>query len=358
MHDGPTQADELVLRFYELADPGSHWVAAAALAQALDALQRLVHLTGMRLEGRIPGRRIRPSADIQSRYRLVCDIPREGSYISPVRMLGHGLLSPAESERVLSAVAIVLEAVGKQDEQEVVRVLPDETWRRFSLDAIERLAPPQATGTELLVQRGHSTIIDTAKVRNFIEKLARNSAKLAAREAVVGQFKRIDFVARQITIRHVATARDLTCTYDASVEESLLDHPRDTLLVFGTVTRDAAGRPESIEDVDHIEAVDIDPIRISDVPVMNQHIEPLEDLAAAVEFEEVDAVYTAKIPSLDVNVFAETRDELEDALASELALLWKRYATVQDDKLTPAARGLKRRMLESFRTVADAPQTS
>jgi hypothetical protein len=80
MDNGPAHilpSDELLLRFYEPEAPGSHWVSAAALAQALDALQRLVHLTAMRLEGRTPGRRIRPSADIQARYRLICELPKE-----------------------------------------------------------------------------------------------------------------------------------------------------------------------------------------------------------------------------------------------------------------------------------------
>jgi hypothetical protein len=41
-------------------------------------------LTAMRREGRTPGRRIRPSADLQARYRLFCDAPLPGSFISPV----------------------------------------------------------------------------------------------------------------------------------------------------------------------------------------------------------------------------------------------------------------------------------
>ena len=41
----------------------------------LTPCSRLVHLTAMRREGRLPGRRIRPSGDLQARYRLFCDIP-------------------------------------------------------------------------------------------------------------------------------------------------------------------------------------------------------------------------------------------------------------------------------------------
>jgi hypothetical protein len=138
-----TELPQLTLRFYERGRPEVNTVAAAALAQSLDALQRLVHLTAMRREGRTPGRRIRPSADLQARYRLFCDTPLPGSFISPVH-LGSGDLA-SESAMVMSEVGGLLAAVGREDEPAIVKMLPDPVWRRFSMDAIERMAPPSTT---------------------------------------------------------------------------------------------------------------------------------------------------------------------------------------------------------------------
>lgn len=351
-------AEELVLKFHERGRPEAHTVAASALAQSLDALQRLVHLTAMRREGFTPGRRIRPSADIQARYRLVCDLPAAGSYSAPVRILDSDLLSPASSAAVLEEVGGLLAAVGRQDEAWIVNRLPDPTWRRFSLDAIDRMAPAPATGTDLEVLRGGIRIIDTGVARLFVERLTRDASRSRMREAVIGEFKRIDFIARQITLRHAGTGRDLTCSYEPTVEETLLDHPRDTLLVFGTVTRDAAGRPESIGDVDHIEVIDEEPISVAPVQVGNDLIEPTEPIEAEVRFDERDSLYTATIPSLSISTFAETRDGLSDAVESELSLLWKHYAGADDAKLTPAAQTLKRRMQAAFRKVSNATQAS
>jgi hypothetical protein len=348
------EAPELTLRFYERGSPEANTVAAAALAQSLDALQRLVHVTAMRREGRTPGRRVRPSADLQARYRLFCDTPLPGSYISPVH-LGRGDLA-SEPVAVMAEVGALLAAVGRQDEAGVVKILPDPVWRRFSMDAIERMAPPSTTDTELEILSGGVRIVDTGSARLFVEKLARATSLSKVREAVVGQFKRIDFVTRQITIRHIQTERDLTCTYEPLVEESLLDHPRDILLVFGTITRDTAGYPVSIGEVDHIEAIDADPYPIPGVRIGNERLEPVEPLQAEVGFDEEEALYTAAIPSLSINTFAETRDGLIDALHSELSLLWRRYALAEDESLTPAALVLKRRMLETFSRNVDAPQ--
>lgn len=350
--------EELSLKFYERGRPEVHSVAAVALAQSLDAFQRLVHLTAMRREGRTPGRRVRPTSDIQARYRLVCDLPRPGSFVAPVRLNEHDLLTPSDSALILGEVGELLAAVGRQDENWILKALPDPVWRRFSLDAIERLAPPASTDTELEIQRAGVRIVDTGASRTFVERLTRDTTKSKMRECVIGQFKKIDFVTRQITIRHMRTGRDLSCSYEPLVEETLLDHPRDTLLVFGTVTRDASGQPESIGEVDHIEVVDEDPLSISAVQVGNDTIEPTEPILADVKFDEAESLYTATLLNLSVSTFAETREGLADAVESELALLWRRYATADDGRLTPAAQTLKKRMQKAFRRMPSAPQAS
>ncbi|MBK8908482.1 MAG: hypothetical protein IPM60_11425 [Rhodospirillales bacterium] len=234
----------------------------SALVHSLDALQRLIHLIAMRRDGRTPGRRIRPSADIQNRYRLVCEIPKTGSYIAPVRFEGGDLLSPADTATVLTELDALLSAVGAENEGAFIAAIPDDTWRRFYLEALDRLSPPPTTGAELEISHAGKTLFETRQSRSFVERLVRAPTKQVVRGSVVGEFKKIDFSRQEITIRHTQTGRDLSCLYEAYVEESLLEHPRDQLLVFGTVTRDEKGLPVSIENVDHIEPVDLESISV------------------------------------------------------------------------------------------------
>lgn len=346
--------DQLTLRFFEPAHPEVQRTAATALVQSLDALQRIILLLAMRREGRAPGRRIRPSAELQSRYRLVCELPRAGSYMTPVHIEGTGLLAPAEAAAVMAELQKILEAVGNQEEAAFATALPDETWRRYVLEALERLPPPRIIGVELEVLRKDTPLVDTVKARPFLERLARTPSRKAVRGSIVGEFKRIDFARREITIRHIGTSRDIQCVYEDHVEESLLDHPRDVLLVLGTVTRDTDGRPISIEDVEHIEPINLGAIDISEVIAGNVTIAPKEPISAAVSFDETDVVYQAENSELGVAVFAESRDMLEAAVQDELSLLWKRYAKASDEKLTPAAQTLKRRILAAFAEVIDA----
>jgi hypothetical protein len=189
--------------------------------------------------------------------------------------------------------------------------------------------------------------VDEAVRRALAERLERERRK-AVRASMVGEFMRIDFSRREFTLRHLGTSRDVQCIYEDHVEATLLEHPREVLLVLGMITRDPEGRPISIEDVEHIEPINLAPIEVNQVAADNMKIVAKEPISAIVSFDEVEGVYQAEISGLGVSVFAESRDMLEAAVHDELALLWTQYGMSPDEKLTPAAQTLKRRVLATF----------
>jgi hypothetical protein len=345
---------KLDLRFFDPERPDDRSVPASALAQSLEALQRLVHLIAMRRDGRTPKQRIRPSADIQNRYRLICQVPQDGSYVSPVRIEGSELLTPADTEAVFDDLEKILSAAGAQDESAFIETVPDEVWLRFYVDALGRLPPPLMSGVELEIAKRGRTLLSTSRSRNFLERLFRAPVGRVVRGTIVGAFKKIDFARQEITVRHVQTERDLTCVYEDYVEENLLEHPRDLLLIFGTVTRDGEGRPVSIEDVDHIEPVDLGSIDVGPVRIDGRLVVPIEPLTASVSFDEAETLYLAEIERLGVLVYGETRDMLSAAIEDEIVVLWSRYACSPDEKLTRAAQTLKARVRDAFHESSDA----
>ena len=171
---------------------------------------------------------------------------------------------------------------------------------------------------------------------------------------MVGDLKKIDFLANQMTLRHNGTGRELVCNYEPEVEASLLEHPREPILVFGLVTRDTQGNPQSIDAVDHIEPVDLSNITLTKVVVRDGAIETLEPLSASVTFNENDVVYEAAIEPLSIFTFAETREELETAVQDEVAAAWSIYTAEPDERLTQGAQVLKERLKETFRKVPNA----
>lgn len=100
----------------------------------------------------------------------------------------------------------------------------------------------------------------------------------------------------------------------------------------------------------------LEDIAINRVVVEQTAIAPVEPLFASVRHDEADALYLAHVERLGVSVHAETREMLAAAIEDEIAVLWARYACAPDDKLTPAAAALKRRVLSLFRELPDAAQ--
>src|SRR5271165_4699021 len=125
----PRTSDHLLLRFAG-APIEPHAVPAAELARALEGFQRIVHLIGMRLEGRTLGRRARPSQEIQRRFALICEPSRRGSYEQPVRLatLHPQLLSAEELMRADGEFGRFLRAIGSQNEQQLEGAVQDPTY--------------------------------------------------------------------------------------------------------------------------------------------------------------------------------------------------------------------------------------
>lgn len=337
----------LTLRFVDTNQPDVHAAPAGAVAQSVEALQRLVLLLAMRREGHTPGKRIRPSADLQERYRLVVGVPEPGSLMLPVRMAGAQVLFETHSPDVLGDLGVLLAAGEGDDAEAFRRTVSDETWQRVILDAMERLAPHPNFGVELTLAQGRRPICHAARLRDFSERLLR-APSASGRQAIVGTLMEISFEQRHIKVRHRRSRRLLTCSYEDAVEASLLEHPREDVIIFGIMSLNSTGEVEQIDRVDHIEPVDLSPVTISELLHGNECIKARQVLNTVVEFNEDEILYEASIEELGLATFAETRELLESAISDELSMLWRRYALADDDILTQKAQVLKRRMLASF----------
>jgi hypothetical protein len=313
----------------------------------VEALQRLVLLLAMRREGHTPGKRIRPSADLQERYRLVVGIPQSGSLMLPVQLTGAQRLVLDPLDSVMGDLKALLSAGENDDADAFRKIIDDETWQRFLLDGLERLAPHPNYEVELTVAQAGKPVCHAARLRGFSEKLLRAPSS-SGRQAIVGTLMEISFEQRRIKVRHRRTQRLLSCSYEDAVEASLLEHPREDVIIFGVMSLNAAGQVEQIDRVDHIEPVDLSPITISELLHGNEWIKARQSLRAIVEFNEHEILYEANLEELDLATFGETRELLESALSDELSILWRRYALADDEKLTRKAQVLKRRMLASF----------
>jgi hypothetical protein len=347
---------ELQLRFSGQPEELARAIPAAALARALDGLQRVVHLIGMRLEGRTLGRRARPSQDVQRRLVLLCEVPREGSYQQPLRLvsLGAHLLSEDELSRAQEELDRFLGAVGGCDERRLADAVPDPTYRRFMLDALAQAMPDPRSEITLEIMAHGRRLLQSTQAHAFLEAQRRPLMSTASAGVVNGELTEIDFAGRHITLRLLGVRRDITCSYEDSVEPTLLEHPRELIQVFGSVAFDETGVPKAIEAVEYIRPIEDEELPVEPFMAQDRKLRPRIPLKLTIQFDREDQLFTAKVPELGLETAAETRDEAVDAVAAELRLLWRKYALEDDARLSEGARQLKEKLRAAFQEVQDA----
>ena len=343
----PDANQALTLQFVDTNRPEAHAAPAGAVAQSVEALQRLVLLLAMRREGHTPGKRIRPPVWLQQRYRLVLEIPQPGSYALPVRLQGAELLSEIEGDKILDELDRILTAGENEDDSAFGAAVPDLTWQRFLLDGMERLAPHSQFGVELTLFRGGRPLCHASRLKPFADRLLRAPTD-KERTAIVGKLVEIDFESKSVTLKRRQTLEAIKCSYSEAVELSLLEHPREDVVVFGVMTRDSEGKIKKVNEVDHIEPVDLSSYSIDWLLHGTHKVRAAEQIFVSVDFDEDDVLYLAQIERLGLSTFAETREQLESAVRDELSMLWREYALANDDELTKSAQLLKRRLLETF----------
>jgi hypothetical protein len=168
-------------------------------------------------------------------------------------------------------------------------------------------------------------------------------------QTVTGRLERIDFGARMLTIIYAVTRRELDCHYDESIEELLLENPRELIQVTGRVTLDEEGNPTRITDVEDIREVDLSPFHLSEFRLPDRTLRLREPLLLTPALDETEQLLCLSDPTLGIDICAPTREELDVALHEEIDVLWRNYAladTVQP--MTDAAASLKQRLVEAI----------
>jgi hypothetical protein len=123
-------------------------VSAVMLAKSLIEFQKIVHLVGMRLEGRTINRRARIPVDVQ-RWFIVKTLQTEiGSYIAPCMISEieeSDLVDPQSWRNAADQVTSFFQAILSGAEA-VKTAVPDPIYRRMMLDAAEAMMPPEGSG--------------------------------------------------------------------------------------------------------------------------------------------------------------------------------------------------------------------
>lgn len=326
-------------------------VSVSVLTQSLQSLQRIVHLLGMRHEGREIRRRARPSDEIEKRYGVLCQLPKPGSYLAPV-MIGdttQGLFGADAVEAVTEELHALFAAIRDQDSNRLREVLPDPNFRMAILGALRRMTPPQRAGIEVALQSnaGENLFVPSQAARFLDHSVDRHGSDLTV-SGVTGRLTGIDFDSRRLRLHYPPTRRELQCFYQAEIEDMLLENARDMIQVVGQVVIDANGNPERINDVEKILEVDLSAIEVDGFESGNDRVVAKRPVIFQTLLDETSQYYTIQEAPFGIQLMAMFREQLETDLREELDALWRHYSGEADEELSEDAQQLKRQLLEAF----------
>ena len=98
------------------------------------------------------------------------------------------------------------------------------------------------------------------------------------------------------------------------------------------------------------EPIDLSPMRFERIEWAGRHVvlDPPLNLEPSLD-EETGQLYVLTDETLDIHVYAQTREQLADELAEQLLFYWDAYARESPQRLTPSASRLRESLLARLR---------
>ncbi|MCR9237440.1 MAG: hypothetical protein NXI17_12300 [Alphaproteobacteria bacterium] len=334
---------------------GSHVLPVQNLVQALEGLQRTIHLVAMMKEGRGVRTRARVTRDIEDRFQLHCLVPEEGSYYQPTFIMerDQSLLGPDEVSEVAEITRGILGSIANGDELDFNRTVVDSAFRSPIIASLGKMFGGQGGHYRLSVEdNAGKIIVDSVSATDALERLRQARLSPDTHSIVTGFFNKVDFKERKLSLLIPSTGRLISCLYEENIEPALLENARDLIQVVGTIELDEDGNPLRITDVQEVHPVNTDDIDLIELLPDYLKANELNNLRIMVELSEDKQTYFAKMDKLGIDQAAYTRSDLVDALEAEIDFLWKNVAQEDDDKLAQKARLLKAELNKLFKEIS------
>ena len=337
------------------AERDTHVLPAQNLVQALEGLQRTIHLVAMMKGGREIRARARVTRDIEERFQLHCQAAEIGSFYQRtfVAERGTSLFGREEVKEVAEVTRRLLRAVAQSDEPDFKAAIADSAYRAPILASLEKTFLGQGGHYRLAIEdQAGTTIVDSVSATESLERFRQARLSHGVHSIVTGYFTKVDFKERKLSLLLPSTNRLIACIYEEEIEAALLENARDLIQVVGTIELDEDGRPLRIIDVQEVHPVSVDDIDIVELLPEYLKSNASNSIRAKVDLSEDMQTYFAKLDELGIDQAAYTRSDLIDALAAEIEFLWKNIALEDDAKLTPKARALKADLHRHFREIS------
>lgn len=333
------------------AETAEQTVPVEVLVRALQGLQQTALILAAVEQAPVVPRRFKPSEKLRRACELRCGPVLGGSIAVELTLPKGSSISendPADA-KLLNRVFSFIEAVAKNDDVALKSLVPDSRFRARALRETLSYLPKGGQRWTLELSDGRGTPIElNASARRNIEGWFTASSE--ALMVVTGQLVKIDFDQNKIDIRYPLTKKLIGFDYDVDAEDWLIQNRRGWVQAKGRFELDDLGNPTDVIEVMQFEPVDFSPLDFDRIELNGRviTIDPVLTLEPALD-EESHQFLVVESVDLNLNAYAQTRDDLVDEIISQLFFLWDEYARESPAKLTVAARKLQETLKSRMR---------
>lgn len=231
----------------------------------------------------------------------------------------------------------------------LTRLVPDRQERALLLRSIESIAPSPAENYAITFANGspqHPGVSLTGESRQRARRMLLQQSideNESAREATItGTLTKIHFdVGPQKVAVRVGPGNEVDCFYDDSLREQVSNLcAGSTVEVVGNATLDVEGRVKQIDSVMSVEAVSMEPIRMSTFEHAGSRYRLREAVPVSIEFTE--GVWAYSYDALGIRGFAERREDALRELHEAFDFAYRDIGLADEDSLIGKAIEMKR----------------
>jgi hypothetical protein len=328
-------------------------VPLTLLADKLKALQSLLfHAAATVSQDKVARR-----GQWANRYRSATELrfteARTGSLIIEAELPGAAATTlKAEFDLGRQAIDLAYDFASRlnaSDGAGLKTLAPDRQERALLLRTIESMSPDPAENYAITFSNGSArhpgvklTGATRLQARAMLLQQASDEAESAREATIVGTLTKIHYdVGPQKLAVRVGPGNEVDCFYDDALREQVSNLCAGSIVeVVGIATLDVEGRVKQIDSVTGVEAVSMEPIRMSTFEHAGHRYRLREAVPIAVEF--ADGVWAYNNDALGIRGFAERREDALRELHEAFDFAYRDIGEADDDKLMGKAVDMKR----------------
>jgi len=247
---------------------------------------------------------------------------------------------------------LVARFIDEGDAKALVTKVPDRQERLTLLRSVEQLSPRTNEAFDLTFANGradHSGVKLSARTRTqthlLIYREMIDDASHLQEARIVGTLTKIhyDVAPQKISIR-VQRGKEVDCYYDESLREQVANLCAGSVVeVSGWATLNDNGRIKQLDVLTGVEAVSMEPLRMSSFEHANRRYRLREAVPFNIEF--VEGVWAYSNDALGIRGYAFKRDEALRELHQAFDFAYRDIALEADEALDGKAIELKKQLL-------------